>query len=118
LECDRDLDPSDQTIFEVRWLKYSEQVKIEDNTVTSKIGRKNEESEMRIASGTAEKAILQAGLVGWSNFKDANGNEVEFKRTSNKVTDECLSRLRPDWRKEIANFITDQGVISKDEEKN
>lgn len=118
LECDRDKPREEQTRFKVRWLTYKEQVKIEDNIVSSRIGRKGEDSEMRIASGSAERDILKAGLVGWENFKDEHGQEVEFKRRGDQVTDECLDRLHTDWRKEIANFITDQGKISKDEEKN
>jgi hypothetical protein len=119
LKCDRELPAESQTVFEIKYLTYDEQVRIEDATVTARVSSKDEEArEMNFRSGSVERMTIHAGLVGWRNFKDANGEDVRFERRGNQVKNECLDRLHPDWRTELCNAITDMNTVTEGERKN
>lgn len=122
LECDRDLPDDEQTRWKLKVLTLGELASLEDS-----LFRLDPESgEARLLTGSHATKILKIGLLGWSGFRDANGDDVPFRtrtvgRATGKreeVTDECLERLHPDWRRELANAITEQARPTQGERKN
>jgi len=57
--------------------------------------------------------ILSFGLKGWKNFKDADGNDVEFSR----ITKENIDRLPFEIVRYITNHIIKNSHITDDEKK-
>jgi len=117
LECDRDLPTDEQTIFELRCLTAGELARLEDNTLTSTMDSDNK-PEFRVMTGSVQINALQLGLKGWRNFKDAQGNEIPFKRRSDKCAKENLDYLHPHWRRELVEAITEMNDLSEGDEKN
>jgi len=62
--------------------------------------------------------VLDAGLMGWRNFKNARGEEIEFDRTVTQVYRHLLDHVHSEYREELANAITEHNEISEDERKN
>lgn len=109
LECDRALPASQQTRWKLKALTVAEHARIADGA--SSFHR--ETGTIRIAQGTEVLETLRAGLVGCENFIDAAGLLVQFNQS-----DEFLSRLRPEWRAELAAAIKDHNTLDADDRKN
>jgi hypothetical protein len=119
LECDRELPGEQQTIFELSHMTCRQREKIENEMTGSKLGKKKRDtSELTIRTGSTELAVLDAGLMGWRNFKNKHGEEIEFSRTATTVRRECLDYLHSDYREELAEAITEVSRITEDERKN
>lgn len=110
LECDRDLPEGEQTTFTLRGLTGAERDRIDDMLIV-----RNVDGSQSYRTGSATTAALRYGLKGWGGFRDAGGGEVSFKAVRGTVTDECLDRLAPAWRTELANAITSRGEVSEAE---
>jgi len=125
LECDRNLPAEEQTVFILRPLTYAEYTQIEDNVIesTSEVRRGyrkkgGDEFKMKILSGSQEKRILCSGIKRIENFKDENGNEIEWDfhwKDSDKM--KVLSMLKPVYRRELANVITEASYLDEDDEQ-
>lgn len=122
LECDRKLPDDEQTKFVLKVLTLGELANLEDSLFRMDPGS----GEAKLMTGSHAIKILKLGLRGWRNFNDANQQPVEFetRRTGtsagprDEVTDSCLERLHPDWRRELANAITSQAKLNEEERKN
>jgi len=55
----------------------------------------------------------EAALVGWTDFYDATGSPVAFKRGP-----AAIARLMPAWVAEIGKEVLRLNVLTEDEEKN
>jgi len=110
------------TKFHLRPLTCGELATVEDNLAAFNA----ESGEARLLSGTQTLKILRMGLVGWSDFYDAEGKPVEFQGTRRKVAgqdvvqpdDITLDRLVPADRREIAEAITEQNRLTDTDRKN
>jgi len=119
---ERDLDEEKQTRFELRPLACGELAKIEDHLASFSA----ETGEARMLSGTQTLGILRAGLVGWENFPDRNGNDVSFSGTKRKLNgveimqpdDSALDRLTPQDRRELAQAIAEQTRLTEEQRGN
>lgn len=125
LEDERKLPEDDQTVFQLRGLTISEEASLNNSLIASDMGGE----EMKWKTGDYQLNTLKRGLIGWSNFRDATGNEVACeivertgfrKKTSGKVEDpgvalECLDRLSSAHRTELANAIGNRGKVSEAE---
>jgi hypothetical protein len=73
-----------------------------------------------------EIELLRAGLRGWDNFKDKNGNLIPFETNTNRSsgrakevpTDKTLEFLPTVIAKELANIIYNQNKLDDGERKN
>lgn len=113
LQCDRELPKEQQTVFQLKVLTAKELAQIEDNAVVI-----DKEEKIAVNSGSTVLKTLRVGLQAWENFKDANGNPVMFQRKAGIVCYENFDRLRPEWRRELANAITEQTRLTEDQVKN
>lgn len=121
LEEDRLLPLEEQTVWYLKYLTSRERSVLEDGLINVEL--KTQTSAMKM--GSQSNAILKMGLVGVSNFKDAKGNPIEFpKGNSEKVyglklddcpTDEFLSRIRAEWRRELANAIDAESEVKPED---
>jgi len=96
LKCDRDSD--DPTVFKLRSL---------DRFESAEVQRKIENPKKENVSETIDKYLSQ-GLVGWTNLKDSEGNEVPFSTDNMRL-------LGFDYANELLKEIT--GAVSPEEEK-
>jgi len=115
LEEDRSLDPKDQTRFKIKFLTNRQRAEIEDN-----IGKMNKDGSYELRAGSYPMDIVKLGLMGWEGFKNENGEDVPFTKTSgtDKASEKSLDYLRPAWITELANAITEKNTITEDEQKN
>jgi len=113
LLVDRELPPEQQTVFELKALSARELATIEDGSV-----RSDREGKLEYLSGTQTIRILELGVRGWRNFKDPAGTDVPFRENNGKPRHENWDLLRPEWRRELANAITEQNRLSEEERKN
>lgn len=104
------------TIFKLKVLTARELAEIEDS-VSSFFSGKGE-VELRIRPGTEILQILKRGLRGWENFKDDKGNNIPFRENNAVPREDNFDRIRPEWRRELANAITEMLTMSEEEEKN
>jgi len=70
LECDRELQPEEQTVFKLAPLTSKQVLNLRD-----KIKFKGTEV---VNQGTVVYLYATLGLVGWSNFKNSAGDDVPF----------------------------------------
>lgn len=103
------------TIFKLKILAARELAEIEDN-VSSFVSGKGE-VELRIRPGTEILQILRRGLKGWENFKDDKGKDIPFRENNGVPREDNFDRLRPEWRREISNAITEMNTMSGEETK-
>lgn len=117
-----DPDKENPTVFHLKNLDASDQARIEDSLATGKApvgGSRDEDVRIEVSSGTNVLRILNAGLDGWENFKDENGNEVEFiKDGRGKPKSDMFNYLPPSLRRELSNAITEGNTLSEEQEKN
>lgn len=120
LECDRGLSEEQQTYWELRPLTVLEESKLQDMAVTADA----ESRAVSMNSGRVHLETLRYGLVGCRQFRDQDGTEVPFTSKFNKglareiVTDDFLSGLHPDWRRELAIAIEQGATLSEEDRKN
>lgn len=126
LSCDKELPHEQQTKFFVMPLSSKHLIEINDlcskgegmfvETVWEKGDERRIQKTPVIATEQErEDATVSRGLVGWENYKDEEGNEIEFAKLS---SEERLNRLYPAWRSEIAMFIDSLNYPSEGELKN
>jgi hypothetical protein len=99
-KCDKDLDRSKQTVYRLRTLTWSEREEVvsEQNTLVT------------------IRKVLNYGLLGWTNFLNENGSEIEFKKT-NVLHKDTLDNVQP-YAIELANAILDKTRFTEDAAKN
>jgi len=95
-----------QTVFHLRSLTKREKHHYQ-NLRTRQLGFIGNEGECRFQ-------IVRAGLVGWSNFKTADGREVKFVTEKEDV--EVLGRKCRPISEECMDHITDQLEVDLTEE--
>ncbi len=104
-KCDKDLPVSEQTVFKLRTLHWKER--------ESLFGEQN---GLAIA-----RRVLNWALLGWSNFKDADGNDFEFRRVDEGkhqvLPAEILDRLVI-WSDEIATEVMNRTTITEEQARN
>ena len=111
LKEERKLASENQTVFKLRCLSSKESAKIEDSFAT-KVNL--ETGDVQVKSGMKTYELLQLGLIGWDNFKGNDGKTVAFD-----VDDKArLDRLRPAWRRELADAIMEQNILTEKDRKN
>jgi len=107
LECDRALPREKQTIFKVRppTLAASTEAAATLRSVTRPDGTTTD------ADGHAFALVmLRRCLVGWENYRTAEGEEVAFEADSGgRPSDKTLARIHPSYRGEIAIAISKLG---------
>lgn len=113
LKGDRKLPVEQQTVFKLKVLSAKELARLEDN-----ISLMDLNGVMQVKSGSIILETLRIGLRGWDTFHDKNGNLIEFRDNNGKPRDDNFDLLRPEWRRELANAITEQTKLSGDEIKN
>lgn len=113
LLCDRELPPEEQTIFHLKALSARELAEIQD-----KAARADMDGNFEFRSGSQTLRILEIGVRGWKNLRDAQGNEIAFRENNGRPRGENWDLLLPEWRRELANAITEQNRISGAERKN
>jgi len=111
----REWPEADQPVFLLKALKAREAAKLQDHGVEVGMGTDN---TMRVLSGSTIIRALELGLVGWENFKDASGNEVEWRENNGKGRPENLDRIPERIRRELAEVIAEGTFFMEQEEKN
>lgn len=110
LECDRDLEESQQTIFYIKPLSAKEQANIQDS-----IKFTDGETTTVANFGTHSLNLLKAGLTGWKNFLDAEGNQIKFL---SKDPEGNLNKIPAEYRYELAAKIMSMSSLSDNQVKN
>jgi hypothetical protein len=111
VKSERDLPKDQQTVFLVKYLTAHQQFELRDEMYQVKgIGKARNE---KFLTGTMERKTLKLGLVGWKNFTDDSGSQLEFK--SNDL-DNMLDYVPPTARAEIASHIRGDSELDEGEE--
>jgi hypothetical protein len=111
LEEDRELLPEQQTLFKLRPLTLKQSIPIEDE-----LGK--HAASGGLPMGTFNYKVLKAGLVGWENLVDDNGQPLVFSTGKDGVEDELLERFTTAQRTELANAIWQRAKPTDDDAKN
>lgn len=122
--CDRDLPKEKQTRFLIRAMTAKTRERLENNMAAA-----NRNGGVDVFMGSAYYNICKEGLVGWENFRVPNEEsgaeeDVEFKTITSPFdkkrqvpTDETMSYIPSDIRKEIADVIENERFTPEDLEK-
>lgn len=113
LQCDRQLPTEQQTIFKLKVLSAKELADIEDKSARADLS-----GNLEFRSGSQTLRILNVGLKGWINFIGTDGNPVTFRENNGVPRPENWDLLRPEWRRELANAITEQNTLTEGDRKN
>ena len=122
LSCDKQLPPEQQTKFFL--IPMSAQVEAELNDLVStdssayvEVTEGDRSVKTPIQAGYFEKRLkgVEKCLVGWSNYKDGEGNEIDFAK---HTPEERLALLYPAWVEELAAFIDSMSVPTEAALKN
>lgn len=117
LKDDRNRPPEEQTVFRLRPLHAKEKQEVERTEWKAAGGEALMVSDR---TGLAIR-ILNCGLLGWSNLRDAEGNEVEFaevKENNRRILpSHILDRITP-WLTELANAVYERTELSEEQKKN
>jgi hypothetical protein len=113
LKCDRELPEEQRTVFSLRVLTAKQLAELEDRAV-----RSDPAGNLEYRTGTSTLQILKMGVTGWKNFRGADGSEIQFRENNGNPRDENWDLLRPEWRRELANAVTEQNRLSEEERKN
>lgn len=81
----------------------------------TQVARMAPDSEMGSADATAIRDVLIHGLRGWKNFRDGDGREVEFERTSIGASIASVGRLSANDAMELAGRILEFQRLTKAE---
>ncbi|MCH9837069.1 hypothetical protein K0U83_15495 [bacterium] len=107
------LPKSEQTVFLLDDLTERDRVAIMD-TLTVSLG---DETTMG-GTGTRVYTCLKAGLKGWRNLYDVEGNEVTFKLNGSTITDDSLVLLPWEVKVELQEELLNGAFLSEaDKEK-
>jgi len=113
LREDASLPVEDQTVFLLRSLTVRDDEMIQNSKMVASSG-----GEFRLQPGTEDLMTLRLGLIGVENFRDGAGKMVHFDADKRgQVTDAFLSRLRKEWRSELADAIRTLNTLTTDEKK-
>jgi len=125
---EHDKDGTNPTVFQIGVVDALTIAKIEDGLTVFTIDPKNPESktDTKLSTGKRETELVRAGLKGWKNFKDKNGNDLPFETIKQRATgktvevpnDTTLGRIPVVVFKELANVIYNQNKLSDEETKN
>ncbi len=133
---DREAPEEERTTFMLKTLSAKEQEQVEDSVPTefesevkggkvSRAKRKKQIAEdgskvsMKMKTGARVNAYLRIGLVGWKNFRDHKGEQVEFAAPELGMCSwNNIDKLGPDLRFELSGAIEDGNTITEEEEKN
>lgn len=120
LSCDRKdesgkpIPKEKQTVFELRVLTARELAQLEDE-----LSEVDMRGTIKVKAGSQVLKILKLGLVGWKNFKDGKGNEIQFQKDKEGVPrEQNWNYLKQNWRREIADAITEQTNLTEEQLKN
>lgn len=108
LECDKDLSKEKQTKFFIKPLSAKQSAAMQDSI--SLVEGKASITNM----GTYTLDVLKAGLVGWENFVDVEGNQIKFV----KNMDENIDRIPMEYRYEISSEIMNLSTLGENKVKN
>lgn len=109
LKEDRELPAEQQTVFKLKVLSARELAGLEDS-----VSVMDKDGNWQVKVGTKVLEILRLGLKGWKNLWRTSEITEPFKG----IGDESLDLLRPEWRRELADAITEQTNLSEGEVKN
>jgi hypothetical protein len=112
LACERALPVEQQTVFLLKALTAREHAQIRDG-----LSVVDPQGNLLVRQGSGEILILTLGVLGWENFKDAQGAPVAFLADPMQK-DANWDRLAPHHRKELADAVTEMTFLSEAERKN
>lgn len=123
VKADRELDQSQQTVFQLRRLPSTVGIALDN------LHEGNASGQVTLKVGDQKIVSLMAGLAGWENFNDSEGRPVEFKKQSGErsvfgvvIKDPAhrsmIDRLPPEVADELAAVIREENTLSEDETKN
>jgi len=121
LKADRSLEDTDpnKTVWILRALTPAEEARLQDQVAFSS----SDGGQIGYRSGSVLLDTLRLGVVGWRNFRDADGDEIEVRRKKvgsvngnrDELHDDCIARIHPDDRRELSNAITAGGRLTEEE---
>jgi hypothetical protein len=121
LEEDRELPDGDagKPVFLIKGLSAEEAALIDDElAVTGREGKgrkRKKQQEMKWRIGSSIIKILDAGLLGWQNFRTKDGKEIPWDETKRKRNYNYLPEAA---RAEIADAIRNISDVSEEEREN
>lgn len=122
LEADADLPEHEQTVFKIKNLRPSERARLRQKMAkyagaveAMDVGQLDMD-----ALDTDMKTVIAAALVGWSNFKDAAGEEVPFETDKKgQVKRELLDKyFEEEWIQELSMKVIGLNSVSGEEAGN
>jgi hypothetical protein len=111
-----DRESDDPTIWILRGMTAREVQKIEDQGVSFD----DKSRKIGVLIGTKGLLYLRRGLMGVQNFRDASGNEIEFKAErvglhAGTASDDFLDLIPVGIRNELIEEIQGKSKIGSDE---
>jgi len=116
LKADEAGDEEERTTWRLRPLTFREHALVARRELRR--GKDDDEAVMISDDlGIAGKTI-QAGLIGWTNFKRSDGIQIPYAREADgRFSDVTMDLLKP-FAGELENAILEKSNISKEQVKN
>ena len=111
-------------VEQVKWyftpLSYRDRVDLQDSIVVTLSDRASADmAQTVVKSGTQQKKVLLACVVKVEGLKDESGADVEYPTGNNEGKKmEFWSRIRPEFTREIADYILGLSEPKEAEVKN
>lgn len=115
LEDERDLPVEEQTVWLLRPLTYREREEIERGSMVEFSGEHS--VLLRGERHVYARKILDRGLEGWRNFRDADGKDVLFMKVNKALSEETLDAIKP-YAIELSNAVTESSELRRAAAKN
>jgi hypothetical protein len=123
--CDRSLAPEKQTTFLLGLLSSAEQAVLEATLRLFLVDAVGAAKAVEVRRESFKLRVLKKALRGWENFRDAAGNQVEFKSLQaggangrRMATDEMVDLIPGSIRTELVDVVTEAAQLSEDDQKN
>lgn len=124
LKQDQKLPKDQQTVFHLKAFSSRELEDVEGSLdVGLSVSKEGEVGEAKISTafkmGERINAFLRAGLLGWTNYKGANGKEVKavIEKSTGQISWESMDNVVP-YRMELYTAIERGNTVSAKEAKN
>jgi hypothetical protein len=114
LEAERELPVEKRTTWRLRPLNYA----THREAMRTSLSLSDETQFIEVDGFGKAAKILNYALLGWTNFRNEDGVEMEFQRCADGTLPPQVLDLLVDVAVELSNAVTRHGAATKDHAKN
>ena len=72
-------------------------------------------NKIHLTAGKRRLGVLEKNILGWKNFRDEEGNLIEYKRVGGVIYKTALQRIPAPLQLELHEAINEQSRLSEEE---